>query len=152
MVAAIVMEHGGANCISFGQYILLAAGNSAPTTWQTRAIAIAALTFSCILHAVFPKTGTRLINLLGIFKIGLILLIIVSGFAALGGHLKVPKPNNFSHPFENSSADVYNYIIALNFVTFSYSGWQTANYVRLIFMKVNRIGFIRGEETRKDDG
>lgn len=152
MVVAVVMEHGSANCIAFGQYVLLAAGNAAPASWQTKGIGIAALTFACILHAIFPKTGTRLMNILGIFKIVLILVIIFAGFAALGGHLKVPKPNNFAHPFENSSTDAYDYVIALNFVNFSYSGWQTANYVCLLVIKINGIGFVRAEETGKDNG
>ena len=147
-----MMEQGTPNCIAFGQYILLAGGNSTPTPWQIKGIAMAALSLACILHAVFPKTGTRLMNLLGIFKIMVILLIIFTGFAALGGHLKIPKPNNFSHPFQNSSTDIYDYVIALNFVNFSYTGWQVANYVCLLAMKINRIGSIRAERTRKDNG
>lgn len=152
MVVAVVMQHGSANCIAFGQYILLARGNSTPASWQTKGIGIAALTFSCILHAIFPKSSMRLMNLLGVFKLMLILLIIFAGFAALAGHLKIPKPDNFAQLFENSSADAYDYIIALNFVNFSYSGWQTANYVCLLVFNINRLGFIRAEETRKDNG
>ena len=63
---------------------------------KPKASALQLSTFACILHAIFPKTGTRLMNILGIFKIMLILVIIFAGFAALGGHLKIPKPNNFS--------------------------------------------------------
>ena len=137
MVVAVMMAHGSPNCIAFGKYILLAGGKSTPTSWQIRGIAIAALSFACILHAVFPKTGTRLMNLLGVIKIVLILVIIFAGFAALGGHLKIPKPNNFNHPFENSSTDAYNYVIALNFVNFSYAGWQIANYVCPFILKLN---------------
>jgi amino acid transporter len=137
MVVAVVMEHGSANSVAFGEYVLLAAGNPVPESWQTKGIGIAALTFACILHAIFPKAGTRLMNLLGVFKIILILVIIFAGFAALGGHLKIPKPDNFTHLFENSSVDVYDYVIALNFVNFSYSGWQSANYVYLFLTKNN---------------
>ena len=152
MVVTTVSQHGSPNCIAFGQYILLAGGNSAPKTWQIRGIAIAALSITCILHAVFPKTGTRLITLLGVFKIVVVLIIIFAGFAALGGHLKIPKPNNFSHPFENSSVDVYDYVIGLNFVNFSYAGWQIANYVYVLVVKTDPTGFGRGEDTRKDHG
>lgn len=129
MVVVIVLESSGANCIAFGQYTLLAAGYANPTPWETRGIALAALTFACLLHTIFPKTGTRLINILGVFKIVLLLLIIFAGFAALAGHLKVPKTDNFSNAFVNSSTDAYNYITAINNILFTFAGWQGANYV-----------------------
>ena len=129
MVVIVVLGASGANCIAFGEYILLAAGNANPTQWQIRGIALAALTFSCLLHVLFPKTGIRLLNILGMFKIVLLLLVVFAGFAALSGHLKVPKPDNFSNTFENSSADAYDYITAINNILFTYAGWQSANYV-----------------------
>ena len=126
MIVIILLETSGANCIAFGQYALLAAGYAIP---RPHGIALAALTFSCLLHTIFLKTGTRLINLLGVFKIILLLLIIFAGFAALAGHLKVPKPDNFNNVFVNSSTDAYDYIAAINNILFTYSGWQGANYV-----------------------
>jgi amino acid transporter len=122
MVVIVVLETSGANCIAFGQYVLLAAGYANPTPWQIRGIALAALTFSCLLHTLFPKTGIRLLNILGVFKIVLLLLIVFAGFAALSGHLNVPKPDNFSNAFANSSADAYNYITAINNIIFTYAG------------------------------
>jgi Amino acid permease len=129
-MTAIFLTTSSANSITFGQYILFAAGNENPTNWQTRGIGIAALTFSCLLHAIFPRMGVRLVNLLGIFKSILMLVIIFSGFAALGGHLKIPKPDNFSNAFANSSTSPYNYVIALNSVIYSFMGWSYANFVR----------------------
>ena len=107
----------------------MAVGNPDPSPWEQRGIALGAITFACLIHAIFPKTGTWLINILGVFKIVLLLLIICAGFAALAGHLKVPPPNNFSNVFANSSVSAYNYIEAANSIIFTYSGWQGANYV-----------------------
>jgi hypothetical protein len=69
----------------------------------------------------------------------MLLVIVLSGFAAMGGHLSGPKPDNFSQfdgagdacpmappePFRAA-----NYAIALMQVLYSYSGWDSANYVR----------------------
>ncbi|KAJ8125947.1 hypothetical protein O1611_g7691 [Lasiodiplodia mahajangana] len=56
-------------------------------------------------------------------------------FAALAGHLRVPKPNNFNNAFELEVTDdyggtgVYGYANALLNVVYSYKGWENANYV-----------------------
>ena len=50
----------------------------------------------CLIHAFLPKTGIWLSNALGVFKIGLLLLVVCTGFAALAGRTVAPSPNNFS--------------------------------------------------------
>lgn len=73
----------------------------------------------------------RLFNVLGVFKVVVLLLIVFSGFAALGGHLKIEKPNNFDNAFEfqDFGGGVYNYATALLRVVYSYKGWENLNYV-----------------------
>jgi amino acid transporter len=90
-------------------------------------------------HAFLPKFGIWFSNGLGVFKIIILLVIVFTGFAALGGHLNVAKPDNFSSfdgfgeacpnaPSESSSSAA-NFAIALLQVLYSYSGWESANYV-----------------------
>lgn len=50
----------------------------------------------CLIHALTPKFGIWISNILGTFKLVVLVIIVLTGFAALGGRLKVPKPHNFS--------------------------------------------------------
>lgn len=77
--------------------MLLAAGSTAPDGWAARGIAVACISFAVLLHGILPKWGTRLFDVLGIFKVVILLFIVFSGFAALAGHRKVPNPHNFDN-------------------------------------------------------
>lgn len=62
-------------------------------------------------------------------KLIIILIIIFSGFAALGGHLKIDnKPDNFSNAFEGTTGSSYGVVTALYNVIWSYIGYSNANY------------------------
>ncbi len=104
MYAAYVVLLGwaGSNSVVFGEYILNAA-NVEVGRWNQRGVGLACVTSAFLIHGLALKWGLRLQNLLGGIKLVVLLLIIVSGFAALGGHLKVEKPDNFSHAFEGTT-------------------------------------------------
>ncbi|TGZ82347.1 amino acid permease [Ascodesmis nigricans] len=127
----ILLGFSTGNSLAFGRYVLFAAGNEDPDKWVARGVGIVCITVAVIIHAVIPKWGMRLFNILGIFKVVVLLLIVFSGFAALSGHLKVEKPNNFKNAFEfqNFGGGVYNYATALLRIVYSYKGWENANYV-----------------------
>lgn len=112
--------------------MLFAAGSTEPDGWTARYIAIACVTFSCLVHALLPKWGMRLFDVLGIFKVVILIVIALAGFAALAGHVKVhPKPDNFTNAFQwdGIGGGVYNYATALLRIVYSYKGWENANYV-----------------------
>ncbi|KAI1177036.1 amino acid/polyamine transporter I [Nemania sp. FL0916] len=131
----ILLGFSSGNALAFGRYILAASGSTLGDGWAARGIGVAATTFAVTLHAVFPKWGIRLVNVLGIFKVVILLFIVFSGFAALAGHLRVPKPNNFDNAFELAVTEdyggtgAYGYANALLNVVYSYKGWENANYV-----------------------
>ena len=128
----VLLGFSSGNALAFGRYVLFASGSDEPDGWQARGIGIACITFAVVIHSVLPKWGMRLFNILGIFKVVVLLLIVFSGFAALGGHLKVPKPHNFDNAFSfdpDMGGGVYNYASALLRVVYSYKGWENANYV-----------------------
>jgi amino acid transporter len=83
------------------------------------------------LHSFLPKWGVRLSDVLGLFKLVVLLLVVLSGFVALAGKLKVEKTDNFTDAFDGSTRDAYSYVTALLNVMYSYRGWENANYVRL---------------------
>jgi hypothetical protein len=66
-----------------------------------------------------------LFNVLGVFKVGILIFIVFSGFAALGGHLKIPKPDNLQDAFKwhDFGGGVYNYATALLRIVYSYKGY-----------------------------
>ncbi|KAI5301427.1 hypothetical protein KEM55_001741, partial [Ascosphaera atra] len=66
--------------------------------------------------------------MLGIFKLVVICIIIVSGWAALGGALKVEKPHNFGNAFEGTTGDGYAIVMAIYNVIWSFLGYNNANY------------------------
>ncbi|KAI0129788.1 amino acid/polyamine transporter I [Xylariales sp. AK1849] len=131
----ILLGFSSGNSLAFGRYVLFASGSTEPDGWAARGIGIACVTFAVALHAVVPKWGLRLVNVLGIFKVVILLLIVVSGFAALAGHRRVPDPHNFYDAFTFYRGDgwggggAYAYAQALLRVIYSYKGWENANYV-----------------------
>ena len=71
----------------------------------------------------------RLQNLLGLIKLAIILIIVIAGFVALGGGVKLEeKPDNFSHAFEGTTGSAYGVVTALYNVIWSYIGYSNANY------------------------
>ncbi|KAL9615997.1 MAG: hypothetical protein Q9160_009084 [Pyrenula sp. 1 TL-2023] len=130
----VLLGFSSGNSLAFGRYVLFASGNE-DDGWIARGIGIACTTFSVVLHSVLPKWGIRLFNVLGIFKVVILLFIVFTGFAALAGHRKVPNPHNFDNAFrlertENyGGGGVYDYATALLRIIYSYKGWENANYV-----------------------
>ncbi|KAI1341319.1 amino acid/polyamine transporter I [Xylariaceae sp. FL0016] len=131
----ILLGFSSGNALAFGRYILAASGSTLGDGWAARGIGIACITFAVTLHATLPKWGLRLVNLLGIFKVVVLLLVVFSGFAALAGHLRVPPPGNFRNAFaievteEYGGQGAYGYATALLSIIYSYKGWENANYV-----------------------
>lgn len=131
----ILLGFSSGNALAFGRYVLYASGRESPDGWAARGIGIAGVTFAILLHSVLPKWGVRLFNVLGIFKVVILLFIVCSGFAALAGHRLVPDPHNFDDAFRIEDGDgyggggAYAYSNALLNVVYSYKGWENANYV-----------------------
>ena len=105
------------NSLVFGEYILLAA-NREPSRWTLRFVGFACITFAMLIHGTALKWGLRLQNFLGIFKIGVLLIVIITGFVALGGHLKVEKPHNFSNVFDGTTISASSICFSLYNVSF----------------------------------
>jgi amino acid transporter len=131
----ILLGFSSGNSLAFGRYILFASGRETPDGWEARGIAVACVTFSVLLHSTLPKWGIRLFNVLGVFKVVILLFIVFSGFAALAGHRRVPDPHNFDNAFRIEDGDgyggggAYAYSNALLNIIYSYKGWENANYV-----------------------
>ncbi|ODH13223.1 hypothetical protein ACO22_07473 [Paracoccidioides brasiliensis] len=117
----------GSNSVIFGEYILHAAQVEV-TRWNQRGVGLACITTAILIHGLALKWGLRLQNLLGTIKLIIIVIIAVAGWAALGGALKVEKPNNFHNAFEGTRGSAYGVVTALYNVIWSYIGYNNANY------------------------
>lgn len=58
--------------------MLLNAANVEVGRWNQRAIGVAVVTFALLVHGIVPKWGLRLQNVLGFFKIAVLLFIIIA--------------------------------------------------------------------------
>ncbi|KAK3312178.1 amino acid/polyamine transporter I [Apodospora peruviana] len=131
----ILLGFSSGNSLAFGRYILYAAGNELKDSYKARGIGVACVTFAVVLHAAAPKWGVRLFNVLGVFKVVILLFIVFAGFAALAGHRLVPDPRNFDNAFAIERGEgyggggAYAYSNALLNIVYSYKGWENANYV-----------------------
>ncbi|KAK4208435.1 amino acid permease-domain-containing protein [Rhypophila decipiens] len=159
-VEIVCFAHSAANCINFSGYLLrvvhgldpalsgncgrssngqLKAPSPLAEEWINKGISMAAITLVCLVHAFTPKFGIYMSNALAFFKLIMLLLVVCTGFAALAGNLKAPRPDNFStfdgagvacpDVHEDSSGRAADFSLALMQVLYSYSGWENANYV-----------------------
>lgn len=132
MYASYVFFLGWAsgNSIVVGEYLLNAAGKEV-TQWNSRGIGIAVITFAFLINGLHIKTGLVVANVLGAFKVAIVLVITVTGWVALAGGIKTAnfeKTNNFSNAFEGHAPTGFGIVNALYNVIWSYVGYSNANY------------------------
>lgn len=110
--------------------MFLTAANIEVTTWNQRGIGVAVITFSFLINSINAKVGLYIQNILGIFKVFIVLFISVTGFVALGGGLKNGyHTDNFHHIFEGTmDTSAYGIVNALYNVIWSFVGYSNVNY------------------------
>jgi amino acid transporter len=124
----LLLGFSSGNALAFGRYVLFAAGKEEGDGWKPRGIAVGCITFCVLVHSIIPKWGIRLFNVLGVFKVFVLLFICFSGFAALAGHRKVPNPHNFDNAFRleegpgYGGGGAYAYATAILRIVYSFKG------------------------------
>ena len=120
------------NSIAFAQYVYAAAGVS-PAHSGIIGIAILVATFTCTIHSVSRRGGIWLSNTLAFIKIGILLLIIVTGFCAYAGKFGKQDIDDLSphESFTNVSNNPYGYANGFLETLFAYAGWNQVNMVRM---------------------
>lgn len=125
---ALLLGWAGSNSVVFGEYILSAARVEV-NRFNQRGVGVACITAAFLIHGLALKWGLRLQNALGVIKIIILLIIIIGGFVALGGHVKLDeKPDNFTNAFAGTTGSGYGVVTALYNVIWSYIGYSNANY------------------------
>lgn len=132
MYASYVFFLGWAagNSVVVGEYLLNAAGKEV-TQWNSRGIGIGVITFGFLINGLHVKTGLLVANVLGLFKVVIVVLISITGWVALGGGIKnaeFHKTHNFSDAFLGSTPTGFGIVNALYNVIWSYVGYSNVNY------------------------
>lgn len=111
---AVLLGFTAGGCIVFASNILVASGHTA-TAWAERGIAIGVIVFVTILHTFRPGFGVKVMNFLGIVKLGIILFIVVSGWVVLSGRVhSIKDPGaSFRDSFAGSTQSSGPYATAL---------------------------------------
>lgn len=135
---AFTLGWAASNSVVFGEYILYAAGVEVGR-WNQRLVGLACCTFSFLIHAFAVKWGLRLQNLLGLFKLVVIAIIIVTGWVALSGRLDIEDTHAFSNAFEHTEGSAYGIVTSLYNVIWSFIGYSNANYALSEARNPNKI-------------
>ena len=131
MYAAYIFFLGWAAGNSINTAIMfLTAADTEVTKWNQRGIGVAVVFFAFLINSLNVKIGLYLQNILGIFKIGIVLFISITGWVALGGGLKDGyQSHNFRNAFEGTeTATAYGIVNALYSVIWSFVGYSNVNY------------------------
>jgi amino acid transporter len=84
----VLLGWAGSNSVIFGEYILHAAQVDV-NRWNQRGIGLACITTAFLIHGCALKWGLRLQNLIGVIKLIIVLLIVVSGWVSSMPAIKI---------------------------------------------------------------
>lgn len=150
MSYVVLLGFSTPNAIVLGEHALYVTG-AEENRWNVRLIAVLAVSILCYVHARHPRVGLGLINVLGVAKVLILVVVVVSGVA--GGLLGVGSERetmlegrrldlamagdvpsstaqrNFHAIWEGSSTQPYDYATALLKVLYCFRGYSTANQV-----------------------
>lgn len=121
------------NAYTFGRYILYAMSGEehASETW-VKVIAVLCITGCTYIHWGHPNLGTVFYNVLGLIKVLVLVVIIAIGLLVGLGWISTGDSGDLN--FDNfwlfeKPPSVYNLLVALLQVVYSFKGWENANYV-----------------------
>ena len=152
MSYVVLLGFSTPNCIVLGEYVMYAFEIDV-NRWNVRSVAVGVITLICFIHARYQKLGLRIINVLGVGKMLILMIVILSGvvgmlmgvgssapasslmarrlrFDAFGEQdTRSTAQRNFTQIFANSSTQPYDYATALLKILYCFRGYSTANQV-----------------------
>ncbi|KAF1955073.1 amino acid transporter [Byssothecium circinans] len=122
----VAFSFSSSNAVVLARYVYRAAGHKA-TEWENKGLAIASYTFIALLCLFSTRWSMRLMNLISAVKLIILLFIVITGFAVLGGGTKVQDPRqNFRNSFDGITQNGNGIVNALVSVNFAYAGYTNA--------------------------
>jgi amino acid transporter len=152
MSYVVLLGFSTPNCIVLGEYVMYALEIEA-NRWNVRLVAVGVISLLCFIHARYQKLGLRIINVLGVGKMLILAIVIISGLAGfLSGVGSTNSPlaiatrrlhhddysslshmstaqRNFKELFKGSSTQPHDYATALLKILYCFRGYSTANTV-----------------------
>ncbi|PVH80468.1 amino acid transporter [Cadophora sp. DSE1049] len=128
-IQSVLLGFSATGCITFASNMILAADTKV-SEHTSRGIAGAAMVFVALMHGLTPKLGVKVMNVVGVIKIGIVVFIVVTGWVVLGGGTRIKDPHaSFRNAFEGSVKTSNPYATALYKVLSSFAGWSNAAYI-----------------------
>ncbi|KAF2679848.1 amino acid transporter-like protein [Lentithecium fluviatile CBS 122367] len=122
----VAFSFSSSNAVVLARYIYRAAGYSA-SEWENKGLAMASYTFLALLCLLSTRWSIRLMNLISAVKLIILLFIVITGFAVLGGGTRIENPRqNFHDSFEGITHNGNGIVDALVNINFAYSGYANA--------------------------
>ncbi|KAG0651287.1 High-affinity methionine permease [Hyphodiscus hymeniophilus] len=133
-IVFIILGNLSGNAVSFGTYIMDAAGKADSTRSQTIGIAVASLTAAILLHVCSRRGGIIMNNFFAVTKVLILIAMIILGFIKAAGQRlggAAPATGNFapSKSFHTTRHDIVSYTDSLLYVMYTYSGFEQPFYV-----------------------
>ncbi|KZF21416.1 amino acid transporter-like protein [Xylona heveae TC161] len=145
--AVCVLKPGSAAiiCIIFGEYVVRAIVGAEIETisvWISKGVAVAALLLITSLNCISTKIGTRMGDLLMLFKFIALLGVTITGVvvAITGFSWRGNSNEDWKHGswFQGTSKDVSNWAVALYAGLWAFDGWDNVNFVTGEFINPSR--------------
>ncbi|KUJ17477.1 amino acid transporter [Mollisia scopiformis] len=128
-IQSVLLGFSATGCITFASNMVLAADTTVSES-ASRGIAGSAMIFVALMHGLTPKFGVKVMNVVGVLKVGIVIFIVVTGWVVLGGGTRVKDPHaSFRNAFEGSTKTGNPYATALFKVLSSFAGWSNAAYI-----------------------
>ncbi|KXJ87170.1 amino acid/polyamine transporter I, partial [Microdochium bolleyi] len=133
-IAFALIGNLSGNAISFGIFVMNAAGYSPAPKGPVIGLAIGILAFTVLLHMVSRRAGLFLNNVFALLKVTLLVAIIVLGFLKAGGVSLGGKPkatSNFdaNESFRPGAGEVPSVTNSLVYVVYAFAGFEQPFYV-----------------------
>ncbi|KAH6713431.1 high affinity methionine permease [Leptodontidium sp. MPI-SDFR-AT-0119] len=121
-IQSVLLGFSGTGCITFASNVILAADTKV-SEHTSRGIAGAAMVFVALMHGLTPKLGVKVMNVIGVIKIGIVVFIVITRWVVLAGGTRVKDPHaSFRNAFEGSARTSNPYATALYKVLSSFAG------------------------------
>lgn len=130
----VLLGFSSGNSYAFGKYILYSfhgelLGEGINDT-HVKLIGILCITICSYLHMFHYHQSNFFFVFLGVTKVLILMLIIFCGGLVWLNILQVPKTDNFTRIyFDSSNTNYYSISVALLEIIYSFKGWENANYV-----------------------
>jgi len=122
----VVFSFSSSNSVVLARYIYRAAGYPA-TEWENKGLAMASYTLLALFCLLSTKWSIRLMNLISAVKLIILLFIVFTGFAVLGGGTRIENPRqNFHQSFDGVTSNGNDIVNALVSINFAYQGYANA--------------------------